>query len=407
MMVFQASARAYAHIDCNSFFASCEVLRNPLLKGKCVCVGDQLIIAASYEAKRRGIKTATPMWEAERMLGKDLVKILPDHAFYGETSRKLMSYMAGVVGDIEQFSVDEFFTEVTHLADARTEGGYERLAEKLKNDIYRDIGLPVSVGISSTRIRAKMFSEINKPFGSYVSFDRTDIEGLLSDLPVRAIPYIARGNSERLGGGIKTAYDFYALPPEKVREVLGKNGFTLWLELHGADVWTPHDATKRQKSLSATRSFNREMTAEYHTLWRYLAANLERAYDALLRDKQETRVVSVMLKDKDFRIFWESADLGDPTIDRAVIGKAARALFDRVFDRTNLYRTTGVRFDELRPYVPKQLSVFDIENRAHAENDSLATAMEKLKRLYGKDVVHRGLVTKNRESSGLAVLFEA
>lgn len=192
MMVFKASERAYAHIDCNSFFASCEVLRNPSLKGKCVCVGDQLIIAASYEAKRRGIKTATPMWEAERLLGKDLVKILPDHAFYGETSRKLMGYMAEVVGDIEQFSVDEFFTEVTALADSRTEGGYERLAEKLKTDIYRDIGLPVSVGISNTRIRAKMFSEINKPFGSYVSFDKADIENLFSDLPVRAVPYVAR-----------------------------------------------------------------------------------------------------------------------------------------------------------------------------------------------------------------------
>lgn len=338
------------------------------------------------------------MWEAERILGKNLVKILPDHAFYGETSRKLMSYMADVVGDIEQFSVDEFFTEVTALADSRTEGGYERLAEKLKTDIYRDVGLPVSVGISSTRIRAKMFSEINKPFGSYVSFDKTDIENLFSDLPVREVPYIARGNSERLGSGIKTVFDFYAMPPEKVREILGKNGFTLWLELHGADVWCPHDVTKRQKSLSATRSFNREMTSEYHALWRHLATNLERAYDALLRDKQETRVVSVMLKDKDFRVFWLSADLGDPTIDRAVIGKAARALFDRIFDRSLLYRTTGVRFDELRPYVPKQLSVFDIENRAHSENDSLAAAMEKLKRLYGKDVVHRGLVTQNRES---------
>lgn len=103
-----------------------------------------------------------------------------------------MGYMVEVVGDIEQFSVDEFFTEVTALADSRTEGGYERLAEKLKTDIYRDVGLPVSVGISNTRIRAKMFSEIHKPFGSYVSFDKTDIENLFSDLPVREVPYIAR-----------------------------------------------------------------------------------------------------------------------------------------------------------------------------------------------------------------------
>lgn len=113
MMLFHQSECIYAHIDCNSFFASCEIYRNPKLRGRPVCVGDQLIIAASYEAKVHGIKTGSPMWEAEKILGKNLVKILPDHAFYSKVSKSLMGYMAELVGKIEQFSIDEFFTDVT------------------------------------------------------------------------------------------------------------------------------------------------------------------------------------------------------------------------------------------------------------------------------------------------------
>ncbi len=92
-MFFKSSTSVYAHIDCNSFFASCEVLRNPALKGKCVCIGDQISIAASYEAKKFGVKTGTPMWEAERILGERLIKILPDHKFYSDVSKRLMCYM--------------------------------------------------------------------------------------------------------------------------------------------------------------------------------------------------------------------------------------------------------------------------------------------------------------------------
>lgn len=220
MMAFRPSSRIYAHVDCNSFFASCEVFRNPRLKGKCVCVGDQIVIAATYEAKRRGVKTGTPMWEAERMLSGALVKIIPDHAFYSEMSRRLMSYVTSVVGPVEQFSIDEFFADVTGLADAKTQAGYGRFAEKLKSDILREVGLAVSVGVGHTRIRAKMFSEINKPFGCFVAFDREEVEELFSELPLREIPYIGRNNAERLGAGVKTVLDFYSLEPSKVREIL-------------------------------------------------------------------------------------------------------------------------------------------------------------------------------------------
>lgn len=139
-MFFHTSARIFAHIDCNSFYTSCEVLRNPSLKGKYVAVGDQIVIAASYECKRLGIKVGTPIWEAQRILGKKLIMKQPDHAWYREVSNRLMEYLAAKLGKIEVFSIDELFVELTNIP-----GRYDDFAESLKEGIYRDIGIPVSI----------------------------------------------------------------------------------------------------------------------------------------------------------------------------------------------------------------------------------------------------------------------
>ena len=152
------------------------------------------------------MKTGTPLWEAERMLGKKLIKKIPDHSWYRQVSERLMVYLTAKLGKIEVFSIDELFVEVTDIS-----GRYDDFAETLKAEIYRDIGIQVSIGISNTRIRAKMFGDLHKPYGSYVEFDTPRIESLFQTLAVTEIPYIARGNSERLGILIKTAYDFYSM----------------------------------------------------------------------------------------------------------------------------------------------------------------------------------------------------
>ena len=101
------------------------------------------------------------------MLGKKLIKKIPDHSWYRQVSERLMNYLSGRFGKIEVFSIDELFVEVTNLADY-----YGEFAETIKKEIYHDIGIPVSVGISNTRIRAKMFGDLNKPFGSFVAFGK-------------------------------------------------------------------------------------------------------------------------------------------------------------------------------------------------------------------------------------------
>ena len=163
---------------------------------------------------------------------------------------------------------------------------YAEFAETIKQEIYNDIGIPVSVGISNTRIRAKMFGDLRKPFGSFVEFDREEIESVYKTLAVTEIPYIARGNSARLGSGIQTVYDFYRMEGMQVSKILGRNGSVLWLELHGVDTWIPHDTTKNRRSIVCSHSFNHGMTENIHTLWREILCNFERAYETMLSEKQ-------------------------------------------------------------------------------------------------------------------------
>ena len=399
-MIFHTSARIFAHIDCNSFYASCEVLRDPSLKGKYVAVGDQIIIAASYECKKLGIKVGTPIWEAQRMLGKRLIMKLPDHAWYRQVSNRLMEYLTAKLGKIEVFSIDELFAELTDIP-----GRYDDFAESLKEEIYRDIGIPVSIGISNTRIRAKMFGDLNKPYWTYVSFNTQSIEELFKTLTVTEVPYIAKGNSARLWPTIKTVYDFYSMQGMAVSKILGRNGSILWLELHGVDSWLPHDTEKKRKSIACTRSFNHEMTSNPHTLWRQIMMNFERAYNTMLAEKQWARIITLMLKTKEFQYHTRSIDMWETNIDKTRMIESLKSMLHTLFDKSHIYRTTGVIFSELSGFTPKQLSVFDIVDVIHVKNERISNALGKLKERFWESIISQGII-KKREKQELEVLFE-
>ena len=114
-MKFKTSKKIYLHIDCDSFFASCEELRNPDIRWKYVCVWDEIIIACSYEAKKLWIYTWLPVWEAKKILKKQGIFIEPDLFYYWEVSKNFINFLEKYTFNIEQFSIDEAFCEITWL----------------------------------------------------------------------------------------------------------------------------------------------------------------------------------------------------------------------------------------------------------------------------------------------------
>ena len=163
-MIFKTSKELYAHIDANCFFVSCERLRNPALCGKFVVVAGDIIIAASYECRKYQIKVGTPIWEAEQILGNRLMRIRPDLRYYTEISQKFMDFLSEKSLATEPFSIDEAFVLITGIPERTHSGDYEAYANDLKREILDRIGIPVSIGIANTRIKSKIFSDINKPF---------------------------------------------------------------------------------------------------------------------------------------------------------------------------------------------------------------------------------------------------
>lgn len=161
-MLFKKSNKVFIHVDYDSFFASCEILRNPSLKWKFVCVWWDIIIACTYNCKALWIKTWTPIWEAKRILRDKWVYFTPDHAYYEENSQKIFKYLESNTLSLEPFSIDEAFCEIT--------------------------GIPEYYKID-TCIKAKIYSKINKPFGIYIGFNQERKISLFKKLEVSKIPF--------------------------------------------------------------------------------------------------------------------------------------------------------------------------------------------------------------------------
>jgi nucleotidyltransferase/DNA polymerase involved in DNA repair len=298
-MIFKTSKELYAHIDANCFFVSCERVRNPGLSGKFVVVAGDIVIAASYECRKFQIKVGTPIWEAEQILGKRLIKIRPDLRYYTEISQKFMAFLATKTLSIEPFSIDEAFVRITGIPERTHGGDCEAFGTDLKAEILKRIGIPVSIGIANTRIKSKIFSDINKPFGCWIGLDDEKETELFSELPVREVPFIGKATESRLGRSVRTVEDFRCMNFFELDRLIGKNATTLWLELHGVDVWK-NDPRSHPKSILRSRSFNHALTDNRHVLWQRLLENFEKAYRALILDQCELAGVSMIFRDRDF-----------------------------------------------------------------------------------------------------------
>lgn len=311
-----------------------------------------------------------------------------------------MGYLSSRLGKLEIFSIDETFATVSGMASE-----YEKFAHDLKVSIYHDIGIPVSIGISNTRIRAKIFGDLRKPYGTTVVWDTDEVEEIWKKLPVREVPFIGRGSADRLGSHIRTVYDFYSMNPRTIQKTLGKNGVILWCELHGIDSWHPRDTMKRRQSIVVSRSFNAAITTNPHFLWRQALMHFERAYETLMSEGQGARLIGIFLRLRTFAYASKYADLGETTIDRKRMIETLRTLFHEAYESGWDYRTVGITLGHLSPFTPRQLSVFEVREERIEHDARLHNALEKLRARYGASIIHEGYVTPVKGEE-MGVLFE-
>ncbi len=345
-------------VDCDSFFASCELLLRPELVWRPVCIGWDIVIAATYDLKALGIRIGTPVWEVKKLVGEETVFLPPRISEYQKISTKLMDYLRSKAIGIQIFSIDEAFVEFTGY-DKVFGMEYEKMMHLLKRDVLKEIGIPVSIGLAPTKLLAKMFAGINKPYGVYVWLDEQKRHQTLATMPIKKIPFIWSRTQERLEDLCETAMDFMRLPYEQVRQEMGKSWLKIWLELNGSHAMTFGRGGKNPKSIWRSRSFNPHFTCDKQVVWDRLLTNIERAVEELVHCELKTQSLSLWFRDKGFRRFGTKKRLPHPTQDRSELIKHCRELFEKMhFSPEILYRSTGVSFTELTPSAVFQNSLF-------------------------------------------------
>jgi len=333
---------AIAHVDCDAFYASCEAVRHPELRGRPICVlssQNAIVVAKSYDAKALGVSTGMPVWEAKK-LAPQAVFLAADFRYYGQMSDKVFAILRSYSPDIEIYSIDEAFMDMNGIR-LLWHKSFRQLADDIRLSIWRETGITVSVGIANTRTLAKMASESNKPDGTTVVPGQR-IEHFLNALAVVDIPSIARNRAALLHKfGVRTALEFVRLGDGLMQRLLGRHGMQLKHELSGHPVLPLLLKSSLPKSLARTASMGR-VTGDRDIIMAHLRGHVMRLVSGLVAKHLLTRRLHLFLTRTSFEHDSISLPLEVPSNSLKRLMTVAKAGLDKLFGVGNQYRGCGV-----------------------------------------------------------------
>ncbi|MDT4944700.1 MAG: polymerase [Pseudonocardiales bacterium] len=355
------------HVDMDAFFASVEIKRHPELRGKPVVVGGGVrgvVAAASYEARRYGIRSAMPMGQAHRLC-RHLVVVPPDRAAYAEASSAVMAILRDVTPRVEPLSLDEAFLDVSGAI--RLHGRPAAIAAAIRARVAAELALTCSVGVAPTKFVAKLASARCKPDGMLVVPAGRVLE-FLHPLPVTVLWGVGARTAEPLHRlGVRTVADLAITPLDTLQRAVGVAAAAhLHALAHGHDAREvqPQDA---EKSISADHTNDVDLTeeAEVRRELLRLAAEVGRR----VRDRGlAARTVGIKIRFADFKTVTRVRSLPSWTNSTTTIYETAAELYRGLsLDRPRV-RLVGVKCENFRDAaaVPEQLTLDDANGRADA-----------------------------------------
>jgi len=378
--------RAIMHIDADAFFASCEQAIHPELKGKPVITGKErgIVAAASYEAKNRGVERGMRLFEAKKVC-PDVIMLPSDYETYSLFSVRMFEILRRFSPVVEEYSIDEAFVDLTGLRRLY-HSSYKDIAFKIQEEVEKELGITVSVGVSLTKVLAKAASKHKKPHGLTMIPGR-DIHTCLAALPVGKVWGIGPNTTELLNKyGVRTALDFARKDESFVNKYLSKPYHEVWDELNGRSVYPVTTAERAAyKSISKTKTFTPPSTDETF-IFGQLSRNIENACIKARRHKLSAGVLILYLKTQDFRHHGVELKLTRPTSYPLELLSMAREGFKEIYRKSALYRATGVVLAGLVPENSVQLTLFDNPTRIE-KLSRLYSAIDLLSGMFGKHTV--------------------
>jgi DNA polymerase-4 len=396
--VFVPAQATILHADADAFFASVEQRDDPRLRGRPVIVGGGVVLAASYEAKAYGVRTAMGGRKARRLCPHALV-VAPRMAAYAEASRGLYALFEDTTPSVEGLSIDEAFLDVRGME--RIAGTPWEIAVRLRRTARERLGLPLTVGIARTKHLAKIASAVAKPDGLLLVPPGDEL-AFLHPLSIERIWGIGPATAVRLRRiGVATAGELARVPEAELATILGTAAAR---QLHAlANNHDPRPVRRRPRRRSIgsqhAHGLRRASPAEIET---DLVAIVDRVSRRLRAARRVGRTVVLRLRFGDYSRATRSYTLRHPTAHTSPILAAARFLLvtaQPLIERQGL-TLIGVTITNLENDLPLQLCLpLDTDN-----GELLDAALDEIRTRYGPTAITRGILLGRRTAPDMPLL---
>lgn len=338
--------RKIIHVDMDAFFASCEQRDFPELRGKPVAVGGSsgrgVVAAASYEARKFGVRSAMPSITAKRLC-PDLIFVKHRFDIYKEISGQIRAIFRDYTPHVEPLSLDEAYLDVT--ADLKGIGSATLIAEEIRRRIREETRLTASAGVSYNKFLAKLASDQNKPDGICVIRPGHGA-AFVQSLPIRRFHGVGPKGAEKMARlGIETGADLAAKDLPWLRAHFGSMADYLYRAARGIDL-RPVRANRIRKSVGGERTFSEDISSG-PALRDTLENIIEIVWTSIERTQAKGRTVTLKMKYTDFQIMTRAKSLAAPVADKAEFASVARALLDEALPLPLPIRLMGLTLSNL------------------------------------------------------------
>ena len=399
--MYPKNGRVILHVDMNCFYASVEMAYDPELKGKPLAIAGNveerrgIIVTCSYEARKFGVKTTMPLWEAKKLCPQ-LVVMKPNFERYRAASTAMFEILRQYTELVEPVSIDEGYLDIT---ESFSLGSPIEIAEGIQNRLLRQLDLPCSIGIAPNKFLAKTASDMKKPLGITILRKR-DIPTVLWPLNTNEMHGVGKKTAEKLQTiGIQTIGDLAKGNEIQLKSLLGINGMRIKDRANGIDS-RPVDpeSVSEFKSIGNSTTLPRDISNQQE-LFQVLDGLAATVSTRIKRKTVMTTALAITIRYKDRKTITKSMKLLNPINHKEDISLFAKQLFLKAWngDPVRLLGITGNDLVE-QDHAFKQLDLFSFEK--DAKKEPLLKTLSSLREKYGKNIIetagsHNDVQTEN------------
>ena len=395
--------KIFALVDCNNFYASCERVFNPKLEGKPIVVlsnNDGCIVARSNEAKALGIPMGAPYFKYKDVIKRNNVEVFSsNYTFYGDMSARVMTSLRSITGEIEIYSIDEAFLDVSEFYYCNLEDA----AKEIKKLVQQWTGVPISIGIGTTKTLAKVANRQAKKYESSDVFDireearRIDI---LKKMELEDIWGISTKSAQRLRKiGIKNPHELAISDPKVICKAVKVTGERIHYELNGISC-IPIEEVKNKKTIISSKSFGKKV-ATVEELEEAVSMYAARACEKLRAQESRAQGLHVFLRtspylDKERRYTnGMSSYFTIPTSNTSKITKEAKRLTSKLFLPNYEYQKIGVVLLNITDAKNEQYSFYEVED--YDKSDTVMGTIDSVNEKFGNRSIFFGAQGINKD----------